>query len=246
MATGLVLSPVLFSQTPAPRGNTEAAALPRTSEGKPDLSGVWASARGGGRGGRFTMEDPPLQPWAREMFLRNREGIDPDETGRDDRDPMTFCFPLGPTRNMLLRQFKLYQLPDEILLLFEWDNAVRRIFLDGRAHPPNWPFGWMGHSTGKWDGDTLAVDTVGLNDQTWLDRAGTPHSDALHVVERLRRVDQNTLEIEFWFEDPKAFTRPWGVKRTYRTSPELEVLEHVACEENLKIDPNVKTQDIHN
>ncbi len=106
--------------------------------------------------------------------------------------------------------------------------------MDGREHPENWPFGWMGHSIGRWDGDTLVVDTVGLNDRTWLDRAGTPHSDQLHVVERFRRVNPDTLEIEFLFDDPKAFTKPWGAKIVYR--PDQEILEHVICEEHLQMD----------
>ena len=113
--------------------------------------------------------------------------------------------------------------------------GVRRIYMDGREHPEGWPFGWMGHSIGNWDGDTLVVDTVGLNDRTWMDRGGTPHSDALHVVERFRRVAHDTLEIDFLFDDPKAFTKPWGAKKVYRLRPDWEVLEDIACEEYLDI-----------
>ena len=134
---------------------------------------------------------------------------------------------------MMLRQFQIVQLPKEMLLLFEWDSMVRRIYMDGRKHPEYWPFGWMGHSIGRWDGDTLIVDTTGLNDKTWLDGIGTPHSDQLHVVERFRRVNQDTLEVEFQFEDPKAFTKRWGGKKVYRPGP--EILDHVTCEENLQI-----------
>ena len=93
----------------------------------------------------------------------------------------------------------------------------------------------MGHSIGKYEGDTLVVDTVGLNDRTWIDAGGTPHSDALHVVERFRRIRPDTLEIEFLFEDPKAFTRPWGAKKLYQLRPEMDVLEQIACEEYLQI-----------
>jgi len=134
---------------------------------------------------------------------------------------------------MMLRQFQIVQLPKEMLLLFELDSMVRRIYMDGRKHPEYWPFGWIGHSIGRWDGETLIVDTTGLNDKTWLDGIGTPHSDQLHVVERFRRVNQDTLEVEFQFEDPKAFTKRWGGKKVYRPGP--EILDHVTCEENLQI-----------
>ena len=220
VAAVLAFSPVIFAQT-----------APQSGAATPDLSGIWRGT-GGDPNGRFTKQEPPLQPWAMEIYKRNRAGVIND-TGLDHLDPVTFCFPVGPTRAMLLRQFQIVQLPQEVLLLFEWNSSVRRIHMDGRAHPENWPFGWMGHSIGRWEGDTLVVDTVGLNDSTWLDRAGTPHSDQLHVVERFRRVDQDTLEIEFLFEDPKAFTKPWGAKKVYQ--PGLEILEHVLCEEHLQI-----------
>ncbi len=221
VVTVLAFSPVALAQTAA-----------QSEETPPDLSGIW-TGRGRHPSGRFTEEVTPLQPWAMEIYQRNRVGVDPNDTGLDHLDPVIFCFPLGPTRAMMIRQFQIVQLPQEVLLLFEWNSSVRRIHMDGRAHPENWPFGWMGHSIGRWEGDTLVVDTVGLNDSTWLDRAGTPHSDQLHVVERFRRVDQDTLEIEFLFEDPKAFTKPWGAKKVYQ--PGLEILEHVLCEEHLQI-----------
>ena len=176
-----------------------------------------------------------------EKYKAHREGItDPSAQGLDHLDPVTFCFPVGPTRAMMQRQFQIVQLPKEVLILFEWDTLVRRIHMDGREHPENWPFGWMGHSIGRWDGDTLVVDTIGLNDKTWLDGIGTPHSDRLHVVERFRRVNQDTLEVEFQFEDPKAFTKSWGGKKVYRPGP--EILDHVTCEENLQIGKYRETQ----
>ncbi|MCH8268702.1 MAG: hypothetical protein O7A06_01805 [Acidobacteria bacterium] len=208
----------------------QAQTAPQSRAATPDLSGIWSGIRGDPNG-RFAQEEPPLQPWAMEIYKRNRAGVIND-TGLDHLDPVTFCFPVGPTRAMMQRQFQIVQLPKEVLILFEWDTLVRRIHMDGREHPENWPFGWMGHSTGRWDGDTLVVDTVGLNDRTWLDRAGTPHSDQLHVVERFRRVNPDTLEIEFLFDDPKAFTKPWGAKKVYRPGP--EILEHIICEEHLQ------------
>jgi len=175
---------------------------------------------------------------AMEIYKANREGTtSPNDRGREDLDPYSYCFPPGVTRSMVahLRPFEIVQLPDRVYILFEVDHWVRRIYMDGRGHSEGWPFGWMGQSIGKWDGDTLVVDTTGLNDRTWMDRGGTPHSDALHVVERMRRVNHDTLEIDFLFDDPKAFTKPWGAKKVYRLRPDWEILEHIACEEYLEI-----------
>ena len=200
----------------------------------PDLTGTWF-ADFTEFGGRFTREDPPLQPQALEVFRRNREGLAFGDTGLDPLDPLTFCFPVGALRQMLLRHFEIVQTPKEVLFIHEFDSEVRRIYMDGRQHPDGWPFGWMGHSTGRYDGDSLVVDTVGFNDRTWFDRAGTPHSDQLHVVERFRRPNHETLAVDFRFEDPKTFTRPWTATRTYPLRLDLEVLEHVTCEDTLRI-----------
>ena len=212
------------------------AAQAQTAAGEaiPNLSGIWY-ADFTEFGGRFTREDPPLQPQALEIFQRNREGLEFTATGLDPLDPLTFCYPVGGVRQMLLRQFELVQAPQEVLLLHEFNSEVRRIHLDGREHPDGWPFGWMGHSVGHYDGDTLVVDTAGFNDITWFDRAGTPHSTELHVIERFRRPNRETLTVDFRFEDPQTFTRPWSATRTYPLRMDLEILEHVTCEETLRI-----------
>lgn len=202
---------------------------PRTANAAPDLSGYWFQ----GNLGRFSTE-PPLQPWAAEIRRRNRLGLEnPEDQGLDGLDPSTFCFPPGAPRLMTLRQFQIVQTPKEAILLFEWDSSVRHIYLDGRGHPDGWPFGWMGHSVGKYEGVALVADTTGFNDKTWLDFTGTPHSDALRMIERFRRLAPDRLEIEFRFEDPKAFTRAWEVTKVYRPAP--EVLEHVPCEDFLQM-----------
>jgi len=229
MFAALAVSPATF--TPALWAQTPAAAAGARI---PDLTGIW-SADFTMFGGRFTRDDAPLQPQALEIFRRNRAGLSFTETGLDPLDPLTYCYPIGAVRQMLLRQFELVQAPREVLLLHEFNSEVRRIYLDGRQHPDGWPFGWMGHSVGRYDGDSLVVDSAGFNDKTWFDRAGTPHSDALHVVERFRRPSRETLAVEFRFEDPKTFTRPWTASRTYELRPDLEVLEHVTCEEFLRI-----------
>ena len=123
-----------------------------------------------------------------------------------------------------------------MLLLFEYDHWVRRIYLDAKGHPDGYPITWMGHSIGKYDGGTLVVDTVGMNDKTWLDSVGHPHSDALHLVERYRRLTHDTLEIQFLFDDPKTYTKPWTGKKILQLMPPgYRVMEHIACEDYLEL-----------
>jgi len=214
-AAGLGFSAVVSAQTP------------RT----PDLSGVWVRAEGYGRSFN-PKESPPMQPWAAARFQAVRQGIsDPNQQGRDELDPViTSCAPVGMPRLMLFpRAFEIISTPGRVLMLFEWDHLVRQIFI-GQKPPEDPDPIWMGYSTGRWDRDTLEVDTIGLTDQTWLDSVGHPHSDKLHVVERIRRVGADTLEIDFTFDDPGAYTKPWTGKVGYRRMRGWQILEHFACE----------------
>lgn len=227
----LFLTPALFAQTALP---------PRTATPAADLSGVWIQPADGSR--YIQADPPPLQPGAMEIYKRNRAGVAPNGRGLAALDPSSYCFPRGAARLMMDHPFELIQRPDQIILLFDVSNGVRRIYTDGRRHPEEWPFGWMGHSTATWQGNTLVADTIGFNERTWLDVSGTPHSDALHVVERFRRVNQGNLEVEFLLEDPQAFTRPVETKRTYQLKPDTEVLARVACEEFLKVEGSWKSE----
>jgi hypothetical protein len=233
-------SAVLLAQTAKQSGEVKST---------PDLSGTWN--RSGGRtpagtfdddaGGvpflGFTKQEPSLQPSAMAIYQANRKGItDPRLKGRDDSDPSNSCFPPGPTRIFTVpRPFEIRQTAGVVYILSEMDHWVRRIYVDGREHPDGYPSTWMGHSIGKYDGNTLAVDTVSVNDSTWVDTLGHPHSDALHLVERIRRLSHDNLEIEVTFEDPKAYTRPWTGKKVYQLQPpNYELKEDVICEEYRK------------
>lgn len=179
-----------------------------------------------------------MQPWAAEKYREAREGVeDVYESGKDEVDPGFSCFPSGMPRIFTgIRPFEIHQLPNVVLMLFESDHWVRRIHTDGRGHPDGYPVTWMGHSVGKWDGDTLVVDTVSIDSRSWLDGLGHPKSDALRVEERFRRPNHGTLEIAFRFDDPKAYTRPWTGKKTFQLMrPGYEVMEDVVCVEYLKI-----------
>jgi hypothetical protein len=234
------LSPVLLPQT---------AKQPGAATSIPNLSGTWNRAAGRNAAGifdddasgipflGFTKQEPPLQPAALEIYQANRKGItDVRLKGRDDSDPVNSCFPPGPTRIFTIpRPFEIRQTADVVYILSEMDHWVRRIFLDKQEHPDGYPSTWMGHSIGKYDGNTLVVDTAALNETTWIDTLGHPHSDALHLVERIRRVNQGSLEIEVTFEDSKAYTKPWTGKKVYQLQPSsYELKEDVMCEEYRK------------
>ena len=180
-----------------------------------------------------------MQPWAASRYREARAGLGSDiyQSGRDEQDPVFSCFPAGiPRVYTVPRPFEIQQFPDVMLMLFESDHWVRRIYVDGRGHPEGYPISWMGHSIGKYDGDALIADTIGMHDETWIDTLGHPHSEALRVVERFRRVDPTTLQIDFLFDDPETYTKPWTGKKIFQLAPPgFEVLEEVICEEWLEM-----------
>lgn len=224
-AIALVFSPLLLDQTAQPWGEAKA----QSAAPSPDLSGVWMVRE---RTTAFDMkEEPPMQPWAEEQFKA--------QSGRE-MDPTRSCFPYGIPRILLQPMpFEIIQLPDRVLMLFETDHWTRQIFMDGREHPgPDDLFPtWMGHSIGEWDGDTLVVDTIGRNDRTWLDHVGHPNTEALHVVERFRRADQDTLVADITIDDPKTYTKPWTGQKVFKLRPDWQVWEHVGCEDRLELTP---------
>jgi hypothetical protein len=134
---------------------------------------------------------------------------------------------------------EIVQVRGRLMMFFEYDHFVRQIWTDGRKHPEEDDLdpSWMGHSIGSWDGDALLVDTIGFNDKTWLDNAGHPHSEALHVVERMRRVDHDTLQIDFTFDDPKAYTKSWTGQKVFRLRPGWEIAEQVCADNFLWKEP---------
>jgi hypothetical protein len=124
---------------------------------------------------------------------------------------------------------QIVEVPSRTLMFF--GRNLRQIYTDGRQHPPGLQPLWMGHSIGKWDGDTFVIDTIGLNDRNWLDRMGHPHSDKLHVIERFRRVDYNTLLLDLTIDDAIAYTKTWNAtQRTFRLRPDARAVEAI-CED---------------
>jgi hypothetical protein len=220
---------------------------PLCAQNTPQLSGIWdishlrdigPMAPGGIPFNSFTNETPPMLPEAAEQYGRTRRGVARDwDKGADAVDPVASCFPYGPTRGYTVpRPWEIRQSPAITLILFERAHGVRRVFTDGRGHPDGYLVTWMGHSVGKYEGDSLVVDTVAMHARTWLDNLGHPHSDALHLTERFRRLDQDTLEILLTFEDPKTYTRPWDGKKIFKRAPAgTTILDDSLCEEWLVI-----------
>jgi hypothetical protein len=199
------------------QGTTAPSILPRTLEGKPDFSGVWQamntaawdiqdhSAQQGIPAGQGVVEggELPYQPWA---VARKKENF----ANRIVVDTESKCYLPGVPRIMyMLFPFQFVQMPTQVAILFEYAHAVRNIFVNGTMHPPGHIDFWMGDSRGQWEGDTLVVDVIHFNDETWFDKAGNFHSEALHIVERFTLMGPDHINYEVTVEDPKVFTRPW-------------------------------------
>jgi hypothetical protein len=199
----------------------------------PDFSGVWFIDEY-----RRTIlpnddANAPFQPWAEALFKkRDYDNLhhDPDVSV----DPTERCIPPGIPRTMFQPfPWMIVQARDRIVIIYEYQSLVRQIFMDGRGHPSDLEPTYMGHAIGRFEGDTLVIDTVGFNDKTWLDPMGLPHSDALHVIEHMRRVDHDTLEDQITIDDPKAYTKPWTATRIFKLKPDWEIKEYVCTENNL-------------
>ena len=209
------------------------APAPKTADGRPDLSGVWMPNTRGLQDLAVGMTPPdiPYQPWADQIVKDRANGA----RGKDD--PAAHCVPGMPKLIVLPYPYKIFQTPGTTIILDEGFTTFRQIFTDGRALPKDPQPSWLGYSVGKWDGDTFVVDTVGINDRTWMDNAGRPHSDALHTIERYRRRDFGTLEVTLTIDDPKAYTRPWTVNHSpSRLVVDQDLLEYVCTENNKDVE----------
>jgi len=209
-----------------------AAPAPKTADGKTDFSGVWGLDAGPSL---FWIAGNPkpgyAKPWV-EKVLQERDA----NLGFDD--PVVHCLPEGPRfTHFLAFPKKIVQTPALIVVLGE-DMAYRQIFLDGRGLPKDPNPSFMGSSVGRWDGDTLVVESTGYKERTWLDWAGHPHSEKLHITERWRRLDVGRLEIEETLSDPDVYSEPFNVKVTGTLLPDSDLLEYV-CAENERDRPKL-------
>jgi hypothetical protein len=226
--------------------NTSAKGAVKTAAAStPDLSGMWRRTRRPPDNKRkytifeialsLTNDEPPMTAWGLEKFKAAKPNVGPHAvTIAESNDPTVNCFPPGVPKIYLMRgaPLEILQEPGRVMMYFEYDHFVREIFTDGRQHTSDLNPTWMGEATGKWDGDTLVVDTIGFNDKTWLDYSGHPHSDALHVVERIRRVDHSTLINDITIEDAKAYTKPWVSHMVFDLHPDWKI-EETICEDDV-------------
>ena len=233
---------------------------PRTADGKPDLSGVWqymrppgtppppppafqataAPAPAAGRGdiipagvrtsqfwnlGASFKDGLPFQPWAAEL---HRQRV----AGNSEDNPDAHCLPLGVMQLHTHGQpRKMIQTPGVIVIMYEANSGLRQIFTDGRPLPKDAEPWWYGYSIGKWEKDTLVVESTNFRDLGWLDVEGSPLTESGKIIERFRRPDYGHLEIEVTIDDPKAYTKPWTVTVYQRILPDTELIEFV-CQEN--------------
>jgi hypothetical protein len=227
---------------------------PRTADGKPDLSGVFriagrpqgsprealsldgkpvASFRDIGEGFKDGL---PLKPWAKELLQKRMADNSKD-------NPDVWCLPMGNQQfNVHPFPRKILQTADTLIILYETHQGLRQIFMDGRSLPPSadlqpW---YYGYSVGRWEGETLVVETSGFKDGGWLDINGSPLTDQGRTIERFRRTNFGTIEIEQTIDDPNAYTRPFTTRLTWRLMPDTELMEMVCLENNRSVDHIVR------
>jgi hypothetical protein len=207
-------------RTPDGKPNLSAPA-PRTADGKPDLSGLWRVKQASSGETDKAMHGIKPQPWAEALSKKRKEDL-----GREDMSVL--CLPFGPRADNGVD--KIIQ-SRQILMMAFGDLTYRQIFMDGRPLPKDPNPTWMGYSVGHWEEDTLVVESAGFNDRSWLDGDGHPHTEDLRMTERLRRPDFGHLELVRTLEDPKALAQPWVIPIKFELDADTEMLEYV-CAEN--------------
>lgn len=228
------------------------APTPRGPDGKPNLSGLWQTdsappdiakrmiAEATNAAGEeplsqyfvniffdFKPDEAPLRPEAAEQFRRRNERFMKES-------PISHCLPEGmPLVEIAPAPYKIVQTPGLTVMLYERDTTFRQVHTDGRKLPNDPQPTWLGYSVGKWDGDTLVVDSAGFNDRGWLDARGHTHSEALHLTERFHRLDFGHMEMRLTIDDPKTYTKPFTIQVKQQLIPDSDVLESF-CAENEK------------
>jgi len=242
------LSPVLFAQASPASGAATApasssAAAPAVSH---DLSGVWMQypdERVGGVPivtGIDEKTRPPLTPWGQARFDAAVPFMGPRAVAGKENNPSLRCEPESLPKSLILpNPFEIVQIPGRVFMFFEEFHLWRTIWTDGRPLPKNPDPSYLGYSVGKWEGDTFVVDTIGFNDRPWVDSFGNPRSEQMHLTERYRRLNRDTLEMQIIMDDPKAYTSTWiSAPRLFKFEPGWEIGEFfcVIDEENAYAD----------
>jgi hypothetical protein len=238
-------------RTPDGKPNLSAR-TPRAADGRPNLSGLWqtqaapadmlerlipGATNGAGEEplsqyyinilSDFAPEVAPVQPSAAALFLQRAKTFSTES-------PLSHCLPVGmPLVEMAPAPYKIVQMPGLTVMLYERDTTFRQVYTDGRKLPDDPQPSWLGYSVGKWDGDSLVVDTIGFNDRGWLDARGHTHSEALRLTERFQRLDFGHMEVQLTIDDPQTYTRPFTIHLKQRLQADSDLLESY-CAENEK------------
>lgn len=217
-----------------------AAPAPRASNGRPDLSGVWhveptpTAEMKRLFGDKADLINAPMSKYFLNILLDFKPEETPLRPEAQLRRPPGLCLPVGIPMSFLVSDpDKIVQTSDLIVIIYESDDTHRQIYTDGRQLPKNPQPSWLGYSVGKWEGDTLVVETSGFNEKTVLDAMGHPHSEALRVVERYHRRDFGHMAVELTFDDPKTYNRPFTIKIAQQLWADSDILEYI-CNENEK------------
>jgi len=208
------------------------APAPRTADGKVDITGLWRPGAGfvGNIARDLKPEEVPYQPWA-EALYKQRRATD----SRDD--PTASCIVGGvPRSDLVPYPFKILQVPGTVVILYEAVHSYRQIFTDGRKLPEEPNPNWFGYSVGRWEGDAFVVETTGFNDNVWLDNAGRPATGSLRVTERFVRKDFGHMDVHITINDPKAYTKPWSITLPLTFQADDELIEYICNENNRYFD----------
>ena len=200
-----------------------------------DFSGVWgtgAGGAGGGGGNGGAPAEPPMTAWGLEHYkLARTNSSNPPATGKDDNDPILRCEPPGIPRlySGYVHPIAYMMDKDKVVQLWEADSLFRIFYLNRKQHPEHPDATWFGDSIAHWEGNTLVVDTTDFNDRTWLDVQGHPHSDQLHLIERIARIDHDHMQVDLTIDDPIAYTKPWNVRKMFHLDPASYEFEEYVC-----------------
>lgn len=236
------------TRTPTKDGKPDLTAPAPRMNGKPDLSGVWQAERTpvtelnrvlGETYAKQQVDFNDLAKYTLNVFWGlkpEEEPVRPEAVAlmkerANKAAPISRCLPAGIPMSLFVYSFKIVQTPDEMVMIIETGDPARQIHTDGRTLPQDPQPAWLGYSVGKWDGDTLAVDTTGFNPESWLDGFGHPRSETMHIRERYHRRDFGHMDLEITIEDPKYYTRPYTFSTHLNLIPYSDVLEFVCAED---------------
>ena len=236
----LVFTATTFAQAGNSSGKAQSspvvqAAGPAAQALSHDLSGVWMpySTHMDGIDERLR---PPLTPWGQARFDAAAPLVGPRAVAGKENNPALHCEPEAVPKSLILpNPFEIIQIPGRMFMLFEQYHLWRTIWADGRPVPKDPDPSFLGYAVGKWEGDTFVVDTIGFNDKPWVDSYGNPRSEQMHLTERYRRLDHDTLEMQIIMDDPKAYTKPWvSPPQRFKLEPTWEIAEFfcIVDEEN--------------